>query len=166
MQRLEALGAHSLAHRKGRSAMTAAGVVLGVAVLFGVMVTGAAVNRSFTDFVHSYTGKADVTASALADYSAGFPVSTLDQVRKLPDVVKATGGVNGTVQVGVGSVGGLFPVRGIDDEATKVADYKLVSGRLAASIEDMVEIEDLGERELKGMARPAAVANLRALKAA
>jgi len=40
----------------------------------------------------------------------------------------------------------------------------LVSGRLAAMIEDLVQIEDLGERELKGMARPAAIANLRALK--
>jgi adenylate cyclase len=40
----------------------------------------------------------------------------------------------------------------------------LASGRLAAKIEDLVEIEDLGERELKGMARPAAVANLQALK--
>src|SRR5437763_5606034 len=149
MKRLESLGAHSLAHRKGRSAMTAAGVVLGVAVLFGVMVTGAAVNRSFTDFVHSYTGKADVTASALADYSAGSPVSTLDQVRQLPDVVKATGGVNGTVQVGVGSVGGLFPVRGIDDEATKVADYKLVSGRLAAPGADEVAVPNKLARRFK-----------------
>ena len=40
----------------------------------------------------------------------------------------------------------------------------LVSGRLAAMVEELVEIEDLGERELKGMARPAAVANLQALK--
>jgi adenylate cyclase len=40
----------------------------------------------------------------------------------------------------------------------------LVSGRLAAMIEDLVQIEDLGERELKGMARPAAVANLQSLK--
>jgi adenylate cyclase len=40
----------------------------------------------------------------------------------------------------------------------------LASGRLAAMVEDLVQIEDLGERELKGMARPAAVANLQALK--
>lgn len=42
----------------------------------------------------------------------------------------------------------------------------LVSGRLAAAIETMAEVEDLGERLLKGMARPAAVARVRALKAA
>jgi class 3 adenylate cyclase len=41
----------------------------------------------------------------------------------------------------------------------------LVSGRLAAEIEDLVQIEDLGERELKGVARPTAVGNLQALKA-
>jgi class 3 adenylate cyclase len=41
----------------------------------------------------------------------------------------------------------------------------LVSGRLASMVEDFVQIEDLGERELKGMSRPAAIANLQALKA-
>lgn len=41
----------------------------------------------------------------------------------------------------------------------------LMSGRLAAAVEDLADIEDLGERTLKGMARPAAVALLRGLKA-
>jgi adenylate cyclase len=40
----------------------------------------------------------------------------------------------------------------------------LVSGRLAAAIEAMTEIEDRGEQMLKGMARPAIVANLQRLK--
>src|SRR5882762_5643320 len=41
----------------------------------------------------------------------------------------------------------------------------LVSGRLADAVEALAEVEDLGERELKGMSRPAALANLRGLKA-
>ena len=40
-----------------------------------------------------------------------------------------------------------------------------MSGRLAAAVEALAEVEDLGERQLKGMTHPAAVANLRALKA-
>lgn len=40
----------------------------------------------------------------------------------------------------------------------------LASGRLAAAIEDTVALEDLGERELRGMARPVAVRNLTAMK--
>jgi adenylate cyclase len=40
----------------------------------------------------------------------------------------------------------------------------LVSGRLAAAAETVAEVEELGERQLKGMARPVAVACLRALK--
>jgi adenylate cyclase len=40
----------------------------------------------------------------------------------------------------------------------------LVSGRLAAAVEALAEVEDLGERMLKGMARPAAVAKLHSLK--
>ena len=40
----------------------------------------------------------------------------------------------------------------------------LVSGRLAAAAETVAEIEELGERQLKGMARPVAVSCLRTLK--
>jgi class 3 adenylate cyclase len=40
----------------------------------------------------------------------------------------------------------------------------LVSGRLAAAAEAVAEVEQLGERQLKGMARPVGVACLRTLK--
>ncbi|MEI6201756.1 MAG: response regulator [Enhydrobacter sp.] len=40
----------------------------------------------------------------------------------------------------------------------------LVTGRLATAIEDVVEMEDLGEREVRGMSRPIAVHNLVSLK--
>jgi class 3 adenylate cyclase len=40
----------------------------------------------------------------------------------------------------------------------------LVSGRLAASVGETVEVDDLGERALRGMSRPVAVVNLRALR--
>jgi class 3 adenylate cyclase len=36
----------------------------------------------------------------------------------------------------------------------------LATGRLAASIEQLAEIEPLGERELRGMSRPVQVCNL------
>ncbi len=41
----------------------------------------------------------------------------------------------------------------------------LVTGRLATEIEDIVVMEDLGEREVRGMSRPIAVRNLVELKA-
>jgi adenylate cyclase len=41
----------------------------------------------------------------------------------------------------------------------------LVTGRLATAIEDVVAMEDLGEREVRGMTRPIAVHNLVGLKA-
>ena len=40
----------------------------------------------------------------------------------------------------------------------------LVTGRLATAIEDIVVMEDLGEREVRGMSRPIAVRNLVELK--
>ncbi len=42
----------------------------------------------------------------------------------------------------------------------------LTSGRLAAAVEAMAEVEDLGERQLRGMSRPVSVANLRGLSRA
>jgi adenylate cyclase len=41
----------------------------------------------------------------------------------------------------------------------------LVTGRLATAIEDIVVMEDLGEREVRGMSRPISVCNLVELKA-
>ena len=40
----------------------------------------------------------------------------------------------------------------------------LTSGRLAASVGDTVEVDELGDRLLRGMSRPIAVVNLRALR--
>jgi class 3 adenylate cyclase len=40
----------------------------------------------------------------------------------------------------------------------------LTSGRLAASMADVVHVDDLGDRQLRGMSRPVAVVNLRALR--
>ena len=40
----------------------------------------------------------------------------------------------------------------------------LTNSRLAAAIGDTVEIDELGERTLRGMSRPVAVVNLRALR--
>jgi len=40
----------------------------------------------------------------------------------------------------------------------------LASGRLAASVGDTVEVDELGDRALRGMSRPIAVVNLRALR--
>ena len=42
----------------------------------------------------------------------------------------------------------------------------LASGRLVGAIEELAEIETLGERELRGMSRPVMVCNLVGLKAA
>ena len=48
--------------------------------------------------------------------------------------------------------------------AEAVDGQVLVSGRLAAAAEAVAEIEALGERQLKGMARPVGVSCLRTLK--
>src|SRR3954451_7155800 len=121
MQRLEALGAHSLAHRRGRSVMTAMGIVLGVAVLFGVLVTSDAVNRAFQDLVHSYTGKADVTMGPVGDWQSGLPAAAADQVRKLPGVELVSAGWGGQIRIRPATADQFLRLQGVDGNATKIA---------------------------------------------
>ena len=49
--------------------------------------------------------------------------------------------------------------------AEAVDGQVLVSGRLAAAAEAVAEVEELGERQLKGMTRPVGIVCLRTLKA-
>lgn len=90
-RRLSSLGSRSLAHRKGRSLLTGAGIVLGVAILFGVLVANATtqvgVDRLFEDF----TGRADVVASPIGVFDATLPEGAVDRLRSLPDVREVSG---------------------------------------------------------------------------
>ena len=131
MQRLEALGAHSLAHRRGRSVLTALGIVLGVAVLFGVLVTSDAVNRAFQDLVRSYTGRSDVSMGPVGDWQSGLAPATADQVRKLPGVELVSTGWGGQIRIRTDAADQFLRLEGVDGNATKISEFKLTGGRLA-----------------------------------
>lgn len=91
-RKLSSLGSRSLAHRKGRSVLTGTGIVLGVAILFGVLVANATtqvgVDRLFEDF----TGRADVVASPVGVFDAELPEGAGDRLRALPDVRELSAG--------------------------------------------------------------------------
>ncbi len=87
MRSLAGVGARSLAHRKGRSALTAIGIVLGVAILFGVLVTNASVDRAFTNLVDRWRRPwVDAYARPVGTYDSSMPTSVAARVRELPDV--------------------------------------------------------------------------------
>jgi putative ABC transport system permease protein len=91
VRRLSSLGSKQLAHRKGRSVLTAAGIVLGVAILFGVLVTNATTQSGVARLVHDFTGNADVLVRPTGAFDATMPSARVGRLAELPDVVKADG---------------------------------------------------------------------------
>lgn len=97
MRGLNTLGWRNLRHRKVRYALTALGIVLGVANVFGVFVANATTNRGLEEGSRSFFGNADVIVSPKVDESRiegretpTFSESTLAKLRGL-DGVEAVG---------------------------------------------------------------------------
>lgn len=91
LRRLSSLGSKQLKVRKGRSALTAIGIVLGVAILFGVLVANATTNTGFEQLIEDFTGRADVLVSPSGSPDSTMPEEISAKVRRLPDVEDAVG---------------------------------------------------------------------------
>jgi putative ABC transport system permease protein len=136
VRKLSSLGSKSLAHRKGRSLLTGTGIVLGVAILFGVLVSNATTQKGVDNLIEGITGRADVVAGPVGAFDAKMPMGTIDKLRKLPNVSDVIGDYAfGTVlpdhhakddpeepfRVGVEGI--------VAGESEKVRDLPLVTGR-------------------------------------
>ncbi len=95
---LSSLGSKSLAHRKGRSLLTGLGIVLGVAILFGVLVSNATTQKGVDNLIEDFTGKADVVAMPIGSFDAKVPAGTIEKIEGLPEVKDVVG------EFGFGSV--------------------------------------------------------------
>jgi putative ABC transport system permease protein len=91
VRRLSSIGSKSLAHRKGRSLLTGTGIVLGVAILFGVLVANATTQEGIDRVIEDITGRADVLAGPVGVFNADLPPGTLENLSALPDVQDAVG---------------------------------------------------------------------------
>jgi putative ABC transport system permease protein len=67
--------------------LAAAGVAVGVALIFGVLVANASMSRSAGDMIHSIVGTAQLQLAARS--ADGMPATITDRVRQLPGVVDA-----------------------------------------------------------------------------
>ena len=134
MRTLSSLGSKHLAHRKGRSALTALGIVLGVAILFGVLVSNATTQTGIDLLIEDFTGRADVIATPAGAFDATLPTSRARALGDLPDVevvvpsftipssLRTTDATNHVTTVE------LF-VRGIElDSAQRIQNYELDAG--------------------------------------
>src|SRR3989337_2582706 len=75
--------------RRARSLLTAAGIVLGVGMILGVLLLSATINRTFTDLYDSVYGKAALIVSGGGEDS--LPKRAFGQVEDTPGVGEAVG---------------------------------------------------------------------------
>jgi len=83
------LAIRSMAGHKTRTALTALGISLGVAVVLGVNITNATLMDSFNDVFDAAGGKADLSVQDRARGGDGFSENLLQKVENLPDVTAA-----------------------------------------------------------------------------
>ena len=92
MRNFGSLAFKQVRSRRARSLLTAAGIVLGVGMILGVLLLSATINRTFTDLYDSVYGKADLIVSGGGEDS--LPKNALRKVEDAP----GTGDVVGRIQ--------------------------------------------------------------------
>jgi putative ABC transport system permease protein len=156
-----------LASRKLRSALTAAAVVLGVALVGGTYMLTDSITGAFNSIFQTvYRGTdATVTGRNAIDSSASnnagpngssnpsFPQSLLARVQQLPDVADAIGGVAGSPQLvkdGKAITFGGAPNLGfsVDPSKPQFNSLKLVSGRWPGANEVVIDTNTASKKSL------------------
>jgi putative ABC transport system permease protein len=119
--------------RRARALLTAAGIVLGVGMILGVLLLAVTINRTFSDLYDSVYGRADLIVSGSGEDS--LPGSALGTVESTPGVDEAVGRIVGIFTL-VSDDGAAPPdaskqlnVAGQDPGAADVTDSETIAGR-------------------------------------
>jgi ABC-type lipoprotein release transport system permease subunit len=119
--------------RRARALLTAAGIVLGVGMILGVLLLAVTINRTFADLYDSAYGRADLIVSGTGEDS--LPAAALRRVERTPDVEETVARVTGIFTL-VDSEGEAPPdaskqlnVAGQDPDAADITDSETVAGR-------------------------------------
>ena len=118
-----------LSSRKGRLFLTIAGIVLGTAMIVGVLLLTTTIQRTFTDLYDSIYGKADLVLAATSD-AGSLPDDALARVRRTDGVASAEGQVTAVLSlVGADGPGAELNAAGTTVEGQSYSDLEIVSGR-------------------------------------
>jgi putative ABC transport system permease protein len=93
MRSLTGLSTRGVRRRPGRFALTGAGIALGVAVLFAVLVTSRATTAALDDAISGAAGESDVFVGPVGSFDATIDPTTVDRVVALDGVETALGQV-------------------------------------------------------------------------
>ncbi len=135
MRSFGSLALRQVRARRLRSLLTAAGIVLGVGMILGVLLLTVTIHRTFTDLFDSVYGRTDLVVSGLGGDSV--PRTTLARVRRTPDVSEALGNVTGVFTLvdrsGNASTASSskLNVAGEDPASAGLSDSRTVAGRNA-----------------------------------
>lgn len=128
------LSFRQLRTRKLRVLLTAAGIVLGVGMICGVLLLAATIQRTFTDLYDSVYGQTDLVVSG-SDSAGSLPASALKRVQQTDGVEDASASIFAVTTLvgedGRAEEGGrsTLNVSGDDPEATDFTDWSTTSGR-------------------------------------
>ena len=132
MRSFSGLALRRVRARRARALLTAAGIVLGVGMILGVLLLAATINRTFSDLFDSVYGKTDLVVSG--DGEDSLQAKTLDRVVRVPGVNDAAGDVLSVftlVEDGLASPDAdkQLNVAGQDPDAEDLTDSQTVAGR-------------------------------------
>jgi putative ABC transport system permease protein len=119
--------------RRLRALLTAAGIVLGVGMIVGVLILAATIQRTFTDLFDSVYGRTDLVVSGTEQTS--LPGSTFRKVRDTRDVADAEGRISTVFSLvdrfgrAASDAGSQVNVGGEDPDASNLTDAETVAGR-------------------------------------
>ncbi|MGI9019558.1 MAG: ABC transporter permease [Solirubrobacterales bacterium] len=133
MRSFSGLALRRVRARRARALLTAAGIVLGVGMILGVLLLAATINRTFSDLFDSVYGKTDLVVSG--DGEDSLRASTLDRVSRVRGVEDLAGDVISVFTLVEGD--GLaspdaekqLNVAGQDPGAEDLTDSQTVAGR-------------------------------------
>ncbi len=133
MRSFGSLAVRQVRARRGRAMLTAAGIVLGVAMILGVLLLAATINRTFSDLYDSVYGRTDLVVSGSGEDTLG--AGTLGRVRRTAGVEEAEGNVFSVFTLvderGEASTDAqsTLNVAGEDPEAADFTDAETIAGR-------------------------------------
>src|SRR6266516_4751786 len=119
--------------RRLRSLLTTAGIVLGVAMILGVLLLTVTIHRTFNDLFDSVYGRTDLIVSGVGGDSVRH--STLGKVRRTPHVDEAQGQVTSVFTLvdragtAPNDAGNQLNVAGESKNAAGLSDAHIVAGR-------------------------------------
>ena len=165
-----------LAGRKLRASLTALAIVLGVAMVSGTYVLTDTIGKAFdTIFTDSYKGtNAVVSGRKIVEFSqtgrATVPADLLDQIRALPSVEAASGGIQDVAKI-LNREGKAINTQGAptfafshDPKGARFNPLDLTAGRWPSGEDELVVDAGTADRQDLKLGEPVGVATLKPVR--